>query len=111
MSWWRRHWRLILIGVVIALAIIALLTLYVVRRKKEAEELRSELLLLKAGAKVQGLKADKEARQLELMQNAKAKAALDKEITLAKKEAIAILKDVSKMSELDIAMEFKKLGY
>lgn len=111
MSWWRRHWRLILVLGVVGLGFVVLLILYILRKNEEAEQLKMELDLIRAGAKVDGLKADKAARVVELAKNDVARKALDAEIIAAKKAAVATVKAVEDMSNVDVAVEYRNLGY
>ena len=111
MSWWRRHWRWGLALVIVGLAGIAVVILYAVRKKKDAQALQTELAVMKAGAQVAGLEADRRARAVELKGNAKEAAAIAQEIATAKRTAVAAVKAVEGMSDDDIANEFRDLGY
>jgi hypothetical protein len=112
MSWWRQHWRWVLaLAFAGSLGFVVFIILYVMRKKAEAEKLRGELELLKAGAKVEGLLADKTARAKELAQNAAVAKKLDDEIAAAKRKAVATVKSVEGLSDADVANEFRDLGY
>lgn len=111
MNWWRRNWRWLLACIIVGLVFIVVIILYVLAKKSEAERLRAELALLRAGAKVDGLKADKAARKQELAKNDVEKKKLNDEIAAAKRAAVATVKDVEGMSDSDIALEFRELGY
>jgi hypothetical protein len=93
------------------IGLFVLLVLWIARKHREAERLRAQLAIMKATAKVAGLEADKKTRKVELRVNKKASEALGREITEAKKEAIAAVKEVEGMSDVEVAMEFKKLGF
>lgn len=111
MSWWRRHWRLALAIAVSTIGLAVLAVLYVLRKDDEVDRLTMELDMFRAGARVDGLKADKAARATELSKNTLAKKSLDNEIATAKRKAVAIVKEVEGMTDIDIAIEFRKLGY
>jgi len=110
-SWWRQHWRLGLALIVTAVGLFAMLLLYALRKRQEAQKLQVQLGLLNASMRVAGLEADKAARVGELAQNAEAATALDAEIAKAKTDAVAIAQSVKGMSDAEIAEAFKKLGY
>jgi len=90
---------------------VVLLILYVIRRKDEVEQLQAALALMTAGAKVDGLTAEKTARKTQLRDNDIERKKLDVEIAIAKRKAVAIVKDVEGMDEVDVAIEYRKLGY
>lgn len=111
MSWWRQHWRLGLGLIVTGLSLVLLVILYALRKRAEAQKLLSQLGLMNANLRVAGLEADKAARTKELEKNAEVAAVLDTKILKAKADAVAIVKSVRGMSDVEIAEEFKKLGY
>jgi C4-dicarboxylate-specific signal transduction histidine kinase len=111
MRWWRRHWRWLIAGAVAFLGLALVLCLYLARRRAEAERLAAELAFMKAGAKVEGLKAERSVRARRLLSNKKEREALDGEIREAKRVAVAAVKSVEGMSDYDIAAEFKRMGY
>ena len=111
MSWIRKHWRLALTLGITGTGFILFLILWICKRIKEANQLRAQLALLNAGAKVAGLEADKTARADELRTNAKAAESVDKEIMEAKKAAISVVQEVEKMSDKEIEDAFHTLGY
>lgn len=97
--------------IVVGLAGIAIVILYAVRKKKDAQALQTELAVMKAGAQVAGLEADRRARAVELKGNAKESAAVAQEIAAAKRTAVVAVKAVEGMSDDAIAAEFRDLGY
>jgi hypothetical protein len=111
MSWWRRNWRWVLGCGVVGFGILAFIALYLLRKKEEAEQLRAQLALMQASNKVEGLRADRKARKIELMMNAKEAKQLEKEIAAAKRETVAIVKDVEKLSDWEVSEEFRDMGY
>ena len=111
MSWWRRNWRWMLAIFISVIGGIVIAILYALRKKAEVENLQAEVALMRAGAKVEGLQADKKARKKQLEQNTVERDKLDSEIRKAKKKAVSTVKDVEGMSDFSIAVEFKKLGY
>lgn len=111
MSWWRRNWRWFLAVLLSALAAVAVFIYWVVRKQKQVNELQAKLALGRAAAKVQGLEADKKARAGELVKNAEATKKVQAEIAEAKRAAVAVVKDVADMTDLEVALEFRKLGY
>lgn len=111
MSWLRQHWRFALVLLAVGVCGILLLVLYILHKNKEADALRADLALMMARSKVDGLVADRQARQAELDRDQAKKRVLDAEIAEARRKALEIHQDTSKMSDLDVALEFKKLGY
>lgn len=111
MSWWRQNWRWMLGGLAVLAGGLLLMLLYILRKKEEAEELRAQLALMQAANKVAGLKADKQARKLDLMRNKDEAKKLDKEIADARRKAVAVVQDVENMDDIEVAMELRKLGY
>jgi len=110
-SWWRKNWRWLLTLAVTAGGAFAVLQLYIYRKNAEASKLRAELALLRAGAKVQGLRADRTARKAELAHNTSERKAIEQELAVARRRAVATVKAVDGMSSDDIANEFRALGY
>jgi len=96
---------------VVGLGFVLLIILYIFKKTKEANELKAQLALMQATSKVEGLRADRKARKIELMVNREEAKKLDTDIAKARKDALAIVKDVSEMSDIQIAVELKKLGY
>jgi hypothetical protein len=111
MSWWRRHWRWMLALLLSGLTAIVVLVLLLVRKTRQAEDLKTKLQLQQTAAKVKGLEADKKARQYELVANRTKAREIEDEIVAAKKATVAVVKEVEKMDDLQILDEFKKLGY
>jgi hypothetical protein len=111
MSWWRKHWRLGLALIIGGLGLAVVVILLIVRKSQEAEKLKSELLLMKTTLKVEGLEADKKARRKKLEANKEEAEALDKEILEAKKEAVAVVKEVDGLTDEQVLEEFQNLGY
>lgn len=111
MKWWRRNWRWLIASIVTLLAGTAILVLFILRRTRKAAELKLELDLLKAKAKVDGLEADKKARSTELEKDVATKMAVDMEIADAKREAIETVLNVSKMTDEDVVNTYREMGY
>jgi 1,4-dihydroxy-2-naphthoyl-CoA synthase len=111
MSWWRQHWRLGLALIATGLGLVLLLVLYALHKRKEAEELKTQLGLMNTTVKVAGLEADKKAREKELQANAEEAAKLDAAILQAKKDTVAVVQSVKEMSDEEVLEAFKKLGY
>lgn len=111
MSWWRVHWRLILAAAVTCIGAVGLLILFMLRKKREADGLRTQLALMNTTMAVAGLEADKKARQVELMKNAEVAAALDAQILSAKRQTVSVVESVKGLSDEDVAKRFKELGY
>lgn len=110
-SWWRQHWRTGLALGVTIVGLIVTLILFALRKKHEADALRTQLALLNTSMVVAGLEADRAARTEELKQNAAEAKALDEAIAHAKREAVAVVVAVKEMSDEEVAAEFKRLGY
>jgi hypothetical protein len=111
MSWWRQNWR-IGVGLIAAgLGCIVVLVLWIMKRGKEAEELRAKLAMMNTTLKVAGLEADKKARGKELEQNSVESVKLDARIVQAKKDTVAKVQSVKEMSDAEVIEAFKKLGY
>lgn len=111
MSWLRRNWRLGLALTVGVIGLFVLVLLYVLRKHTEATKLAEELAILRTGAEVQGLIADKEARKTELKLNTIERDKLDKEIAQAKRKTVAVVREVSNLSDADITAAFHRMGY
>ena len=111
MSWLRRNWRIALVLFIGVAGLFVLVMLYILRKRAEANKLIEELAVLKAGAEVQGLVADKQAREAKLDLNAIERDKLDKEIAQAKRNTVAVVREVSNLSDADIADAFKRMGY
>lgn len=111
MSWWRRNWRWLLAMGLTVLTGIMVPVLLLIRKKREADELRTQLALGRTIAKVSGLEADKRARSLELATNKAAAQKLDAQIVEAQRAAVAVVRHVDNLSDEGIAAEFRRLGY
>lgn len=111
MAWWRKNWRWLLAVIVAVLGLVVVAVLYVVSKRREAENLLAQLALMKAGAKVGGLLAEKRVTAHKLSVNDEATKKLDKQIADAKRRAVATVKAVEGMSDDDIADEFRNMGY
>lgn len=111
MSWWRQHWRLGLALVVTGFGLIVTLVLYAMRKKAEAEKLQAQLGLMNTSLKVSGLEADKKARAVELVSNATAAVELDAKILSAKKQTVAVVQNVAKLSDVEVEAAFRRLGF
>ena len=85
--------------------------LYALKKKADAYKLADELRVLQAGAEVQGLLADKQARAVKLKTNEAESVKLEKEIAAAKRKTVAVLREVSNLSDADISSAFKRMGY
>lgn len=111
MSWLRRNWRSILAVIVTVFGLGALFLLYVMRKRAEVEQLRTELGLMNASMKVAGLEADRQARTKELAENLTEAAALDERIAAAKRSTLEIVQSTKGLSDAEVAEAFKRLGY
>ena len=111
MSWWRRNWRWLIAGAVALLGLVVVLCLYLARKRAEAEKLMAELAFMKAGSKVEGLRAERTARAAQLRANKEEREALDAEIRESTRAAVATVKAVEGMSDYDVATEFRRMGY
>lgn len=111
MQWWRRNWRYLLALSVATVGCFTVVLLYALKKRAEANKLADELRILQAGAEVQGLLADKKARAVKLKTNEAESAKLDKEIAAAKRKTVAVIREVSNLSDTDISDAFKRMGY
>jgi flagellar motility protein MotE (MotC chaperone) len=111
MSWWRQHWRGLLAVTVTLIGLVVALILFVLRKRREADELRAQLALMNTSMAVAGLEADRKARRVELETNLEAAAVLDAQIAQAKRETVAVVESVKGMPDAEVAAAFKKLGY
>jgi hypothetical protein len=93
------------------LGLIAVGTLWVCRKKEEAQRLRASLATARARAKVGGLKAEQDARDKTIKRIEDQAQQLEKDKKAAEQ---ALAETVKKVDELDgnqLAEEFKKRGY
>ena len=111
MSWWRRHWRLLLGGIVVVLGALVGGILWALQRHAEALRLKQTLQIMQAKNAVAGLEADKRARRVELQTMTSERVQLEAAILHAKKQAVAAVKDVKNLTNIEILDEFRKLGY
>ncbi len=111
MIWLRRHWRWLLLVFVVLTGAGLYYVLHLLGKQREAAKLQAELIIFKAQIKVTGLKSDQKARQIELIQNREMAQVISKEIVEAKKLAVAAVKQVDGMTDLEISQEFSKLGF
>lgn len=110
-GWVRQNWRWLLAVTVTIAGSLGVLVLIILRQQRQAAAMAAELELLRAGMKVAGLRADRAARKVELLNNAEEAAKLEKTIADARRRAVSIVADTSKMSDVEVAIELKKLGY
>ena len=110
-KWWHRHWRWAIAALAIVSGGILVLILYATKKSAEAAQLRADLVLMNAKLKVDGLEADKRSRIKSLQANKEEAQKVSAEIIEAKKKAVALVKAVDGMTNTEVVMEFKTLGY
>jgi hypothetical protein len=111
MSWLRRHWRLALAFLAVGLGCILLAILYIMRKRKEAQELAAQLAFTVSTAKVAGLEDDKKQIDQALGLNSEKAKVLEAKILAVKKEAVAIRTNVEEMTDDQVVAAFKALGF
>lgn len=111
MSFFRRKWRWVLSFSIVGAGFILVGIFWVLKKRREAENLRAELAFLRAGAKVDGLEADRAARQTEIARDIAQSARIDAQIRAAKRQAVSQVLRVEKMSDTDVAAAFRRMGY
>lgn len=109
MSWWRRWWRWLLGGTVVILGAGVLLVLWALRKRREAAALKAELAVLKPLLHVDALEADKKARADELQRNAEEAKQADARIAQAKREVLAVTREVKDLSDDAVVNLFNQL--
>lgn len=107
----RRNWRWVLSFSIVGAGFLLVGILYALFKRREAEKLRQELAFLRAGARVDGLEADRNARQAEIAHDIKEAARIDTEIRVAKRAAVRAVRDVEGLSDSDVAAAFRRRGF
>jgi len=110
MQWIRKNWRWLLAVVICGVAVPVFILLWMSGKNREAQQLKAQLAMMKAKAKISGVEADMAARAPEIALNrAEAKKA-EAAIVEAKKEAVAVAKTVEGMTDEEVHAEFDRLG-
>jgi len=111
MTWWRLNWRWCLALIVVGIGAVVLAILYIMRKRKEAEELRAQLAFTVSTAKVAGLESSIKTIDTALAQNSEKAKAIEQKIIEVKKQAVAIRTNVQEMTDDQVVAAFKALGY
>ena len=119
MTWWRKNWRWLLALAASGVLSILIILLIILKQKDALRSLQADLVMLRAKAKVDGLKADKAARAAELEKNTEQAKKIDNEIAELRRKALAKAHEsevidgrkLGELSSVELALLFKKLGY
>lgn len=110
-SWLWRNLKYLLIGLVALVLVVVVTVLYLLNKKKQAEDLQRQLILAKANADIQYLKSKADSLVAQTKEVQGQKTAIQQEIKGLEKKATDAKLRIQGMSNDEVAKELARRGY